>query len=709
MKKLFFKISVLTLVTSFCFASSIFKSTPFYDSAPNSRKISRVNLWPLYYYQKPDWSILWPMIDKRDDGHAFRPLYSTYGYGNELNVLWPLANFNFLHKEYRIANVYYDKPDELFIFPLAYLNFENKEFIVLNTIYDNNIFIFFPMYFYEKDKFWLVSLLAGKGKDWYSVMPPLWISSYNRTNDNFYFFAPLGIYNSKNKDEHKFFALFKLIDYKKEKDYREFSFFPIIHLYSSSNSKERVFFPLYFSEKNKKKDFQLLIPFFYKDNKEKLLITPVFGMLYDDKIKSLITPLISYKKGGDNNFVNIMGLIYNQTENKKKGYGKTDIIWPVFNYTHKKDKKSISVFPIFYKSSGSNENSIITPVFASINDKNGEEILTPLVSFGRRKKAKFINLLGIGYNRFVNTEKNYNRTDIIWPLFNHTYNKGKTKTYLFPLFRLNRLTNQFEFFSPVVSFGKNRHSGNKFINIAGIIFHYGKTEKYVKGSVFWPLYEYTFYKNGSANHSMLFDFIERDKNIYKRSIYDGAVNDNETITQKFARVFIFDNFKSGVRCKSNYLPVPKALQDTNGILCESKIKEHPEIWQKYAKKNWWRQKYLTMKIPLIYSYKWYEKERAHFDILYWLYESDWTAKSKNKPEKISRKFLWRIMNYNRAGNKIALDVFPFITYDKAPEKEITQFSFFWRLFRWRTEKEKRALDILFIPIRWEKNQTRLPR
>ena len=120
-------ISGIVLITvRLCLAGSIFSPTPFQNWNENSKRINRVNLWPIFYYQNPNMSALWPMIDKRNDGHAFRPLYSVYNNGDELNILWPLSNFDFKHHEYRVANVYYDKPDELYIFPISILIFTKK-------------------------------------------------------------------------------------------------------------------------------------------------------------------------------------------------------------------------------------------------------------------------------------------------------------------------------------------------------------------------------------------------------------------------------------------------------------------------------------------------------------------------------------------------------------------------------------------------------
>jgi len=680
---------ILFTIANLCFASSVFEPTPFLNWSENNKRVDRVNLWPLFYYQDPNMSILWPMIDKRGDGNAVRPFYSIYNNGDELNILWPLCTFNFKHKDYRIGNVNYGGRKTV-IFPISYFDFNRKKYWIINTYWDKRKFVFFPMYFYEKNDHWLATFIAGKGKDWYSVMPPMWISSYNNTNHSRWFFGPLGMYNSNKNGRYKFSALFKIIDYKSFKDNKElnilflnryltgkysrdinffylsrytktrtdeeFYFFPFVYTYSSLNKKQKTFFPLYFSKENKKRKWQLLFPLFYKssDEKENILITPLFGMLTGKNAKRIITPVISFNKNEDEKFINILALGYNRIWNDKKDYSRTDIIWPVLNYTKNKDEKSTSIIPVFGLKKSTNSYRFISPVVSLGNN--------------HKKKKRFVNIGGILFHHFQKELKKGKKTGTFfcWPLFFHEKAPQHSDTYSFPLFR------------------------------------YEKTTYKKSGYIIWPLYNYSFKKNGGYNYSFLYELFERRKDIRKRGIYAGAIDNGESITQNVTKIFMLGKIRSGVMYKQNHFPIPEEIKEKNGCLDKDKINVHTNLWKTYANKNWYRQKYKTVKTPITFSYKWYENERGSFDILYWLYESKWTAAHKNKPEKSERKILWWFMNYKKTGKNVSLDVFPFITYDKVPGEEISQFSVFWRLFRWREEKEKRALDLLFIPFRWGK-------
>ena len=630
MKNKIIILGFVLIIANLCSAGSVFEPTPFKNWNESSKRVDRVNLWPLFYYQNHNMSILWPMIDKRNDGHAFRPLYSVYDRGEELNILWPLSSFNFGSYEYRVANVYYKKRKKLLIFPISYFQFNRHEYWFLNTYKSKEKFIFFPLYFYEKNDHWCVPFIAGKGKNWYSVMPPLWISFNAETNDNSWFFGPLGIYNSNYNETHKFSILFKLIDYRRMRDNKELNI---------------LYFNRYINNKYRRK-----INFFYLSQ-------------------------------------------YTKTKNNEEFY-----IFPL--YYSKKDKKINRqlLFPLFYKSNDKKEDIFITPLFGTLKGKKVERIITPIVSFNKNEDQKFINILALGYNHIWNDKEKYSRTDIVWPIFNYTRNKAERSIYVTPIFGFKKSNKKYRLITPIVSFGKNYTKEDRFLNIAGIVFHYKKTKNRTQGFALGSLYEYNFNKNGSFCHSFLFDSVKKRRSIRKRRYYDGAIDNNETLTQKVTKTFIFRNFTSGTRVRQIGFPVPKELKGKDNSLSIEKIKEYPEIWEKYAKKNWWKQKYFTAKVPLLFSYKWNEKQYSKFDILYWLYESNRYEGGKGKSEKVQKKVLWWFMNYNRKGENVSLDVFPFITYDKIPEKEIKQFSVFWKLFRWRKEKDKRALDILFIPI-----------
>ncbi|HOX06605.1 MAG TPA: hypothetical protein PK280_09400 [Planctomycetota bacterium] len=111
---------------------------------------------------------------------------------------------------------------------------------------------------------------------------------------------------------------------------------------------------------------------------------------------------------------------------------------------------------------------------------------------------------------------------------------------------------------------------------------------------------------------------------------------------------------------------------------------------------------------------WYESGvdgtgyRRNFHVLGWLYDDHQEhigapapkdGKSRPPAEHVRRRVLWKIWDYERVGQDVAVDAFPFISYDRRPDEELKRFSFAWRLFRWeRSAGGGRKLDVLFIPF-----------
>ena len=554
-KILWILIGIVLMVTSLCSASSMWKASPFYaerDNASRAEAVNRINLWPMFYHYKPYTSALWPIFDKRDDGYALRPLFSVYRKGDELNVLWPLSSFDF----------------------------EEKEYHILNNFWSTNFLVSFPFYFYEKDSFWLASFIAGKGSNWYSVMPPMWVHTYKSTNYYSYFCMPLLTYFEREDSDYSFTT------------------FPIFH----QSRQEKTF-------------KQELLLFLYEYEKS-------------PKMKNVkFFPLYSYKKNDR--------------------------------------RTSHLLFPLFYTKKEFQRDTLITPLFGTLMGSNVFRVITPLVSVSHSEKDHFVNVLGPLYNFAWNDDNKFKRTDVVWPLFTHE-RSGKTRT-----------VSSF----PLASFKK--------------------TETKKSGYILWPLYNYEFETNKSF-YNFIFPLAGKGHKIRERRIWEGRTDSKETTTQNWTWIVPFTYWNKSTCYEKDYsIPVPNEIKRGNGNRIDwKKAKAQTNIWNSFAKKHY--KPYIRTRCGSFPFFSYLSKENinSEFRILFWLYDSKWTAAEKDSFENTHRRVLWRLMDYEKSGANVSMDIFPFITYDKIPEKEISQVSVFWRLFRWREEKEKKALDILFIPFRW---------
>lgn len=160
MKKLML-LTVLAAILAGC-KSKEFKSTPLYEGTDIKYvgdAHDRVNLWPIAYWHNPVGSIAWPVVSFSDDLFALRPVYSQYkqngakGEYDEFNFLWPIAQADTKHNDYRIFPVFWGescKRGEYYqtIFPLY---FNGPEYNVL-----------FPIWGYRaNNEKWTFATLAG--------------------------------------------------------------------------------------------------------------------------------------------------------------------------------------------------------------------------------------------------------------------------------------------------------------------------------------------------------------------------------------------------------------------------------------------------------------------------------------------------------------------------------------------------------------------
>ncbi len=545
-------LGIVLMIANLCSAGSLWKASPFdSDRGRQSRAeaVDRVNLWPFFYHYKPYTSALWPMFDKRDDGHAFRPFYSVYDNGDELNILWPLSSFNFKKKEHHVGNVFWE----------------------------TNVLVAFPFYFYEKDDYWLATFVAGKGKNWYSVIPPMWIHTYKSPNDYSYFCLPLLTYFGRENSDYNLTT------------------FPLYHQSKDGSTfKQNALLGMYGCEKNRRSE-------------------------------------------------------------------------------------RYNLFPLFYKKKEKDRNILITPLFGTLMGSNVYRVITPLLSVSHSKKDHFVNILGPLYNYAWNDDNKYKRTDVIWPLFTHK-SEGETRTIAsFPLARFK------------------------------------KSEIKKSGYILWPLYNYKFRTNGSSSH-IVFPLFSRKHRIYNHSfrrkykMRGWSFNQKETMftesaTQNWSWILPFTYWNERTYYEKDFsIPIPNEIKSSKGDRIDWKKAEvHTNIWKSFAKKRNKPYKQINYGSFPFFSYSEKENRESRFRILVWLYDSKWTAAKKDSLNKTHWRVLWRLVDYEKYGENVSLDVFPFVTYDKVPEEEISQFSVLWRLFRRREEKDKRALDILFIPIIREEN------
>jgi hypothetical protein len=89
----------------------------------------------------------------------------------------------------------------------------------------------------------------------------------------------------------------------------------------------------------------------------------------------------------------------------------------------------------------------------------------------------------------------------------------------------------------------------------------------------------------------------------------------------------------------------------------------------------------------------------YFDLLIFLQNYERTVDLGPSPEKdyTCTRILWYFLRYERDHDVVEMDIFPGITYDRDASK-MRKVSFLWRCFRYERNDDKKAVDLLFLPV-----------
>jgi hypothetical protein len=81
--------------------------------------------------------------------------------------------------------------------------------------------------------------------------------------------------------------------------------------------------------------------------------------------------------------------------------------------------------------------------------------------------------------------------------------------------------------------------------------------------------------------------------------------------------------------------------------------------------------------------------------LLWKSQATWKA-NEEQPEQVRRQFLWKVLDYKRAGEKTSVDAFPFLSWDRDTEREARSFSFIGPVLRKSSVKDRSQWQVFFM-------------
>ena len=746
-----------------------FSSSPLYSG--NEVKFTgavedRVNLWPLAYWRAPVGSIAWPLVSWGDDHLALRPLYSQYKQGgggeyDEFNVLWPIAQFDTKHDDYRVFPFFWGKDygnDPYFcLFPFLWWN---DEFAGA-----------FPF-------FWS----RGGGGSGFCVFPLFW-SEATESGSLWNTLWPLYYYESKetsDRDESEFWALCYLAGFERSGgeflNHRLLPFYlwndgdfyslPYSRYRDCDTVKSRVLcglagcnsntngayesswlFPLYYKDETKfltvlggrYEDTEWMLPLYWRD-KDTFASLPYWRKLgADGAIDSAFSlPLLSgYVRdgqSGDRLLYVLLGLGGHVWNDETGGAGWMFPLYyrdseSFYTLLYGRNPRRSWLFPIYFDGE---ERTYITPLYGR-NKKMGSEWLLPL--YWRDEDSFVTPICGRSGNSswlvplYFRSESGINTPVVsVW----NDAKKGERGFFSLPLLSgASWATNSCE---------------ATWVTLAGLAGRSTKDNGKLAAEWVAPLY----WRDSDSFYSLLYG-------------YEGGY----ATTNTYFAVGLA-GLRSGDKEGGWLFPVFDKKKDADfddklAILDTDKLPDDIKVWTEMRTNSVWNAKtrdYDEVVGPKkfatsIYSYdnrtlflvsdndksisgdqSWKDKntyrvsmhhklgnffvfrhegsrhvefdmtsrervsdtEKGWSSLFVILYYHTYMADRMKGTSHSSHSVLWKLWDWEEENGDVSLDVFPGFTYDSKKDG-YSKVSLLWRLFRYENDpKEGRKIDLLFIPV-----------
>jgi len=609
------------------------------------------------------------------------------------------------------------------------------------TRVSNNLF---PVWFYESTKdskdqrhrsLFVLPLPAGfaSGPDElrHGCFP---LYYYKRDKDSSSFLS-LPMYVSKEPDS-KDLVLGGILywDLQNGKDRYRSLLWPFTHIWSNERSQGHAVAPLYawtgyadggwmFNSlllnraKGKTNVLNFGGPLFFHATRGESWYTNLFWPIYQgwgskDSASHLLLPVGYYR------------------EDKEKGRF-LDVVGPLLYHSKSQDKWHTSfLFPL-YNGWGdkTDQRHLLLPVGYYGKTPQKQAVISPLVSYGKNNQGEgFFNVLGLLFHRGWDKEGFWTW---LTPLLGLQKDKSGHTCWAFPLFIQHTGKNESGFYSPVFSYNKSKDDfwWNAFL--AGPTYYSTPGTKSYSCLIGIIHYFVDKDKGRCFNMSCILPILKVDRYGFS-SIPAGYSNEipSERETEKELQTAL-----DGVnrRAKEWEEQERKRVEEPAQTKDE---KAEPRKMPSWCSTTHWAKKKLGHLLPVVLGSKTVEytvkygdsldkvkdsrKVRSFFTIfpLYFLWSSEDVRGekesganllgilymgSKKRVEKdgvaqthVRRRVLYKFVDYRRQDKMTVTDIFPFMTWDRDPDRSYKRFSFIGPVLRRTVAGEKTQWQILGI-------------
>lgn len=415
-------------------------------------------LFPLYHYERMGKDrLLYTVIGGFEEGEGYR------------KDLWLLfyrkRDDNLKIKDTILFPLYWDlnRPGDRKFFLLPY-------FRVKQGSYHTEGFI----------PFWFHTSYPGASQ---TIVLPLFLWRHDKVEKTKTLFTPLGGY-WKQEDPKAFRVLAPLVYLAKGPHKRSVVLFPIFW-YDWDHGKQTVVVPPFYQRRSKTENLTTLIPVFYFHKTEAatvFLSLPGVVHVRDDREKTTaIIPLLFF---------------WERNPYRSRGMAGP---WLWSKRLDRNDKYTRVLFPLVYWNRDGGDMTLASPLLVRVEHKRRALTFVPGFGWASRwnKDGEVVSRATLVGPLYVRYDKQAPAADVVlFPLFWHTHQPGRSTTALFPLFHVEKRGEAWRFLTPLGGGFKDPVADRTWWWVLNTVHYRWKDEQ---RTVFVPL----FYHMSSNREFML--------------------------------------------------------------------------------------------------------------------------------------------------------------------------------------------------------------
>lgn len=625
------------------------KATPIWDSEYDKAEgppEDRINLWPLFYYRKPAFSVLWPLFSATDEGHALVPFYEFQRERDELRLLTvhPALPAGVIRKPgyRRVFNVVDDQAEERFAVLPLYFESPGSLSIV-------------PLLHKNPDGFWtpLVTRFTRNDESWVGALGPLFLR--HRVGELTTWHGPWPLVARWSGPERTGYRAVPLVWYDRDGDDLLVNLAGALFHLRREGDRQSIhwIWPLGATGQQREQSWNRFVPLWYWSQEgERSVFASLpyvrlrdpdgswqswFGLVHrfqgadgtghaalpfywrrdgpgDDE--ALITLVGGYQRSGDREMRDLLGPVYWSTRDKDSEYRA--VLWPLYRQWRDGSKHGIALLPFFH--------------WSRRNDRWA--FRTVLASFGERGSNESFWDVGLVLLRHENSPTR-TKTQLLWRLagYERSTSVEQTSLWLFPAFYWRSEPATREFFSLPLQFDVHQLDRAELARQAVARLERSRHAPEEESQI--------AHMTPHRSYGLLLNWIGFDQHTAVRARRDA---------------------------------------------CGAVAVESTELRSGHIRPLWF--------VP-IFKYEERAGGKSRTELLWRLYDS--RSRILDDGRRYSRqRVLWRFFHRETLDGRTTVDLFPFVTYDR--DTELFQWSFMGGLVGWHRKEEQRTLRLLYLPI-----------